>query len=58
MDPSEPGITALPPWWLTSMNYSTTPDAAIIKTAGVYMARRGGGEVLGVEFEIRIDGQG
>lgn len=52
------GSDPLPPWWLTSMSHSTTPDAAVIKMDGAYMARDGGGRVLGVEFEIRIDGQG
>jgi len=52
------GSNALPPWWLTSMSHSATPDAAVIRMNGAYMARRGGGDVLGVEFEIRIDGQG
>jgi hypothetical protein len=52
------GSEALPPWWLTSMSHSTTPDAVVIRMDGAYMARRGGDDVLGVEFEIRIDGQG
>ena len=52
------GSDPLPPWWLTSMSHSTTPDAAVINMNGAYMARDGGGRVLGVEFEIRIDGQG
>jgi hypothetical protein len=52
------GSLALPPWWLTSLTHSTTSDAAIIKTAGAYMALRGGGDDLGAEFEIRVDGQG
>ncbi len=52
------GSNALPPWWLTSMSHSATPEAAVIRMGGAYMERRGGGDVLGVEFEIRIDGQG
>jgi hypothetical protein len=52
------GSDSLPPWWMTSMSHSTTPDAAVINMAGAYMARNGGGDVLGVEFEIRLDGQG
>ena len=52
------GSVELPPWWLTSMTYSSTPHAAVIRTAGAYMARRGGGDELGAEFEIRVDGQG
>jgi glycosyl hydrolase family 2 len=52
------GSVELPPWWLTSLTHSTTSDAVIIKTAGAYMALRGGGDDLGAEFEIRVDGQG
>jgi hypothetical protein len=52
------GSDPLPPWWLTSMSHSSTPEAAVIKMHGAYMANRGGGIVLGVEFEIRIDGHG
>jgi len=52
------GSDPLPPWWLTSLSQSTTSEAVVIKTNGAYMARDGGGRVLGVEFEIRIDGQG
>jgi hypothetical protein len=52
------GSVELPPWWLTRMTHSSTPDAAIIRTAGAYMARRGGGDDLGAEFEIRVDNQG
>src|SRR5208282_5296082 len=43
---------------LAGMSYSTTSDAAVIKIAGAYMQRRGGGGDLGAEFEIRIDGHG
>ena len=52
------GSDPLPPWWLTSMSHSMTPAAAVIKITGAYMARDGGGRVLGAEFEISIDGQG
>lgn len=52
------GSTSLPPWWLTSFSHTSTSGGVIITTTGAYMARRGGGDVLGVEFEIRIDGQG
>jgi hypothetical protein len=52
------GSVLLPPWWLTSMSHSTTADAAVIRIAGAYMDRCGGGDVLGAEFEIRIDGRG
>ena len=52
------GSVPLPPWWLTSMSHASTADAAVIKMNGAYMERDGGGDVLGVEFEISIDGQG
>jgi hypothetical protein len=52
------GSVDLLPWWPTSIRHTTTSEAVIINLAGAYMARRGGGDVLGVEFEIRIDGQG
>jgi hypothetical protein len=52
------GSQPLPPWWLTSMNYSTSPDAAIITTTGDYLARRENLRGAKVNFEIRIDGQG
>jgi len=52
------GSDAMSPWWLTSMSHLATPDAAVIRMAGAYLARRGGADGLGVEFEIRIDGQG
>ncbi|MGO8791542.1 MAG: glycoside hydrolase family 2 TIM barrel-domain containing protein [Terriglobia bacterium] len=52
------GSYPLPPWWLTGMSHSTTSHAAVIRTAGAYMDRQGGGDILGVEFEISIDGQG
>jgi hypothetical protein len=52
------GSHALPSWWLTGMHSSTTPEAAVINLSGAYMDRGGGGDVLRVEFEIRIDGQG
>jgi hypothetical protein len=52
------GSDPLPPWWLTSISHFATSGAAVIRTTGAYMERRGGGGVLGVEFEIRIDGQG
>ncbi len=48
----------MPPWWLTSMSHLATQDAAVIRMAGAYLARRGGADGLGVEFEIRVDGQG
>lgn len=52
------GSVELPSWWLSSMSHTATADAVVIKTAGAYMQRRGGGDDLGAEFEIRIDGQG
>jgi hypothetical protein len=52
------GSHALPSWWLTGMHSSTTPEAAVINLSGAYMDRGGGGDVLRVEFEIRIDGRG
>ncbi|MGA2075622.1 MAG: glycoside hydrolase family 2 TIM barrel-domain containing protein [Terriglobia bacterium] len=52
------GSVELPRWWLSGMSYSTTSDAAVIKIVGAYMQRRGGGDDLGAEFEIRIDGHG
>ncbi|MBZ5543791.1 MAG: beta-galactosidase, partial [Acidobacteriia bacterium] len=51
------GSVALSPWWLTGIRHSTTSEAAVINLSGAYMARRGDTGVLGVEFEIRIDGQ-
>lgn len=52
------GAAELPPWWLTSLSYRSTSEAVVISLSGAYMARRGGGQVLGAEFEIRVDGQG
>jgi hypothetical protein len=52
------GSVALPTWWVTSIRHSATAEAAMINLTGAYMDRSGGGGVLGVEFEIRIDGQG
>ncbi len=52
------GSYALPTWWLTGMHSSASPEAAVINLSGAYMDRGGGGEVLRVEFEIRIDGEG
>ena len=52
------GSDALPPWWLTSISHSTTSHAAVIRIDGAYLQRRGGGDDLKAEFEIRIDGQG
>jgi hypothetical protein len=52
------GSVPLPPWWLTGISHSTTPDAAIIKTTGDYVARHGSVRGARMEFEIRIDGQG
>jgi hypothetical protein len=52
------GSVELPPWWLSGMTCTTTPGAAVIKIAGAYMQRRGGGGDLGAELEICIDGQG
>lgn len=52
------GSAALSPWWLTGIRHSTTSEAAVINLSGAYMARCGDTGVLGVEFEIRIDGKG
>ena len=49
------GSVELPRWWLAGMSYLMSSDAAVIKIAGAYMQRRGGGGDLGAEFEIRID---
>jgi hypothetical protein len=52
------GSDTTPPWWPISLSHVATSDAAVIRIAGAYMARRGGADGTGVEFEIRIDGQG
>ena len=52
------GSLKLFPWWLTGMHSSTTPEAAVIHVSGASLERVGGGEVLRVDFEIRIDGHG
>jgi hypothetical protein len=52
------GSAELPSWWLSGMSCMTTSDAVVIKIAGAYMQRRGGGDDLGAEFEIRIGGHG
>ncbi|MGD1103030.1 MAG: glycoside hydrolase family 2 TIM barrel-domain containing protein [Terriglobia bacterium] len=52
------GSTALPPWWLINMRYSTTTDEVVINLVGAHVARRGSGPGMSTEFEIRIDGQG
>ncbi len=52
------GAVSLPPWWLTKLSYSTTPDEAVVDITGRYMAVRGGEERGKTEFQIRIDGRG
>jgi Glycosyl hydrolases family 2, TIM barrel domain/Glycosyl hydrolases family 2/Glycosyl hydrolases family 2, sugar binding domain len=52
------GSLALDSWWLNTVRHSSTPEAAVVHLDGAHMNRAGGGDVLRVEFEIRIDGQG
>jgi hypothetical protein len=52
------GAKSLPTWWLTDLSHSSTPEEAVMRVTGRYLAVRGSEDHGDAKFEIRIDGRG
>jgi len=52
------GAESPPPWWLTGLRYSSTPEEAVINVMGRYLGVRGSQDHGDAKFEIRVDGRG